>query len=250
YGVGYDHVDVDALTRMGIPLATVGDTLSVAVAEHALMLMLAVARQAVVMDRLNRAADYSQRFTRPLHELYGKTVLLVGYGKIGRATARRCAAFEMRVIAAGRPSQKQEIEAEGYGFVSDFRDALPAADFVSLHVPGQPGGAPLITQDELAAMKAGAYLINTSRGSLIDEDALYEALTRGALAGAGLDVTREEPPRRDLPLLELENVVFSPHVAALTRETQSRVSQRCVRNVFDALEGRLDPAMVVNKSVL
>ncbi|MGE3625616.1 MAG: NAD(P)-dependent oxidoreductase [Hyphomicrobiales bacterium] len=250
YGVGYDHVDVAALTAKGIPLAIVGDALSSAVAEHTLMLMLAVSRQAALMDRLVRAGKYAERFTREMHDLRERTVLLVGFGKIARETARMCAAFNMRIVVAARPDKKADIEAAGFTHVEDFHEALAQADYVSLHIPGNSDNSPAFAADEFAAMKAGSYFINTARGSLVDEDALHSALASGHLRGAGLDVTRAEPPAPDNPLLALDTVVFSPHNAAFTDEAARRVSETCVRNALAAIDGRLDPACVVNRQVL
>jgi len=250
YGVGYDHIDVAALTARGIPLAICGDALSASVAEHTLLLMLGVSRQIAVMDRITRIRDYATRYTSPGHEIQGKTVLLIGLGKIGLETAKRCTAMGMKVIAAGREASRAAAAQHGYAFVDDFHDALPDADFVSLHLPGQGDGHVLLGESEFAAMKPGAYVINTARGSLIDEDALYHALTEGALGGAGLDVLRNEPPHPDCPLLALDNILFTPHNAALTEETGQSVSEVCVRNMLDAIDGRLDASCVVNRDIL
>jgi D-3-phosphoglycerate dehydrogenase len=250
YGVGYDHVDVDALIRKGIPLAIVGNALSASLAEHTLLLMLSVSRQVTVMDQATRAGNYGIRFQTLGHEIFDKTVLLVGLGKIGQAVATRCKAFGMNIIATGRQASQDAALRLGYEFVTDFRDALPRADFVSLHLPAKVDGSPLLGPDEFAAIKQGAYVINTARGSLIDEAALYSALTEGKLRGAGLDVTQDEPPARDCPLLTLDNIVFTPHNSALTEETGARVSEICVRNALAGLDGELKPANVVNGEIL
>ena len=249
-GVGYDHIDVDALTRRGIPLSIVGDALAACVAEHSLMLMLGISRQVAVMDRNTRTGKYDQRPKSIGHEILNKTVLIIGLGGIGRATANLCRAFGMTVIACGRETSKRIAAEEGYRFVGEFRDALAEADFVSLHLPANPDGSALLGAAEFAMMKPGAYVINTARGSLIDEDALHAALTTGTLGGAGLDVTRQEPPAADCPLLTLDNILFTPHHSALCEETAERVSMTSVRNVLATLDGTLDPSFVVNKSVL
>lgn len=250
YGVGYDHVDVDAMTRKNIPLAIVGDALSASVAEHTLLLMLGVTRQIALMDRSTRNGNYDVRYKQPGQEMLGKSVLIMGLGKIGIQVAIRCAAFGMNIITSGRKASQEVAKQRGYEFASDFRDALPRADFVSLHLPARADGTPLLGADEFAAMKPGAYVINTARGSLIDEEALYTALTEGTLRGAGLDVTQDEPPAQDCPLLKLENILFTPHNSALTEETGARVSEVCVRNVLAGLDGTLDSANVVNGETL
>lgn len=249
-GVGYDHVDVPALTRNGIPLAIVGDALAASVAEHTLLLMLGISRHIAVMDRNTRTGQYAERFKTFGHEVLDKSVLIVGLGGIGLEAARRCAAFGMDVIVAGRENSRRIAAREGYSFVEDFRDALPRADFVSLHLPANADGSPLLSTAEFAAMKPGAYVINTARGSLIDEDALYTALTEGTLGGAGLDVTKDEPPAADCPLLTLDSVLFTPHNSALCVETGARVAKVGVANLLAGLEGTLDPVYVVNKEVL
>ncbi len=250
YGVGYDRIDVAALSRSGIPLAVVGEANAVPVAEHAMGLMIAVSRQMVVMDRMTRSGQYDARNTSGLTELSGKTVLIVGFGRIGKQMVRRCAAFDMTVIVADPYVAREAVAAQGYRHVADFREALGEADFVTLHLPADADGGPVMGAAEFAKMKAGAYFINVARGALVDEDALVGALASGRLRGAGLDVTREEPPAPDSPLLRLDNVVLSPHVAALTEECVRRMSEVSVKNILDGIDGRLDPALVINREIL
>lgn len=250
YGVGTDAIDVAALTARGIPLAIVGAANAVPVAEQALGMMIAVARRMVVMDRKTRSSDYHDRDAAGLIELSAKTVLVVGFGRIGRLVARRCAAFDMDVVVADPYVGRAEVAGLGYGHVADFREALERADFVTLHMPGNPDRSPVMTAAEFARMKQGAIFVNVSRGSLVDEDALAAALTGGHLRGAGLDVTRQEPPPPDCPLIGLDQVIFSPHIAGLTEECARRMSEVSVQNVLDGIDGRLDPELVVNKEVL
>lgn len=250
FGVGYDAIDVAALTRHGIPLTIIGTANSGTVAEHTLGMMVAVARRLTFYDRQVHTRDYARRAATDHAELAGKTVLVVGYGRIGRRVARLCTAFGMEVIAADPFLPRQEVTGQGHGYVEDFRGALSAADFVSLHMPGNPDGSPVMTAAEFEAMKPGAYFINTARGSLVDEPALAAALTGGRLRGAGLDVLRQEPPGPDCPLLGLDNVIMTPHSAAYTGECNRRSSLVGAQNVLDALDGRLDPELVVNRDVL
>jgi D-3-phosphoglycerate dehydrogenase len=249
YGVGYDKVDVAALSARGIPLAVCGDALSASVAEHSLLLMLGISRNIAVMDRATRNGNYALRYSLIGHELLDKTVLLIGLGKIGLETAKRCHAFGMKIIVAGREASRARAAEYGYAFVDDYRSALGEADFISLHLPSQ-GRTHILGEAEFQAMKPGAYIINTARGSLIDEDAMYRALTEGTLGGAGLDVTTQEPPAPDCPLLSLDNVLFTPHNSALNDETSARVSDVSVRNALDALDGCLDASCIVNRDVL
>ncbi|MFQ5959355.1 MAG: NAD(P)-dependent oxidoreductase [Alphaproteobacteria bacterium] len=250
FGVGYDNVDVAALTARGIPLAIVGDANAVTVAEHTLSLMLAAARRLVVHDRETRAGSYGVRDPLAQSDLARKTVLVVGFGRVGRRVARRCAAFEMDVVVADPFVARETVEDEGHRHVADFRDALADADFVTLHLPGNAHGEPVLGTAEFAALKPGAYLVNAARGSLVDEDALVDALKSGRVRGAALDVLRREPPAPDNPLLALDAVTLAPHAASMTAECMARMSVVSAQNVLDALDGRLDPERVVNREVL
>ncbi len=250
HGVGFDNVDVAALTRRGIPLAVVGDVNAVAVAEHTLYLMLAVARKGFALDRAVRAARFAERDVIASTELWRKTVLIVGYGRIGRRVAALCRAFEMTVLVHDPLVAAAEIDAAGCRPAADFHDALPEADFVSLHAPLTGETANLIGGAELGAMKPTAILINAARGGLVDEAALHRALVDGAIGGAGLDTFAQEPPGPDNPLLALDNVVLSPHSASLTEECRRRMAIACAQHVLDAFDGKLDPAVVVNPETL
>ena len=245
HGVGYDAVDVAALSARGIPLCIVGDVNSRAVAEHTLMLMLATARKAAQHDAAVRRGDWNLRNRFETVELDGKTLLLVGFGRIGRRVAELARAFGMTVTAYD-PFVKPEVMAKhGVRPAADLVKALGGADYVSLHMPGSTAGA-VIWEEEIRAMKPGAILINAARGGLVDEEALDRALREGRLAGAGLDVFRTEPPAADHPLLSNERLLLSPHAAGLTAECAARMAVASVQNVLDHFAGRLDPALVVN----
>ena len=245
HGVGYDAIDVKALNSRGIPLCIVGDVNSRAVAEHTLMLMLAVARRAAAHDAAVRSGNWNIRNRFETVELDGKTLLLVGFGRIGRRVAELARAFGMAVLAHD-PFVKPDLLAKhGVRPAEDLLKALAEADYVSLHMPGQASGA-VIFEEELAAMKPTAILINAARGGLVNEAALDRALREGRLSGAGLDVLRTEPPAPDHPLLSNDRVLISPHTAGLTAECAARMAVASVQNVIDHFAGRLDPALVVN----
>lgn len=247
HGVGYDSVDVKALNSRGIPLCIVGDVNSRAVAEHTLMLMLAVARRAAAHDAASRNGNWNVRNRFETVELDGKTLLLVGFGRIGRRVAELARAFGMQVMAHD-PFVKPDLLAKhGVRPAEDLLKALADADYVSLHMPGQASGA-VIFDEELAAMKPSAILINAARGGLVDEIALDKALREGRLLGAGLDVLKAEPPAADHPLLTNDRVLISPHTAGLTAECAARMAVASVQNVIDHFAGKLDPALVVNAS--
>ncbi|PZF78754.1 3-phosphoglycerate dehydrogenase [Aestuariivirga litoralis] len=249
HGVGYDAVDVKALSARGIPLAIVGDVNSRAVAEHTLMLMLATARKAAQHDAAIRRGQWNVRNRFETVELDGKTLLLVGFGRIGRRVAQLANAFGM-AVAAYDPFVKPEVMAKhGVRPEPDLVKALGSADYVSLHMPGTTAGA-VMWEEEIGAMKPGAILVNAARGGLVDEAALDRALREGRLAGAGLDVFKTEPPPADDPLLANERVLLSPHAAGLTAECAARMAVASVQNVLDHFAGRLDPALVVNAAEL
>jgi D-3-phosphoglycerate dehydrogenase len=246
HGVGYDAVDVQALNARGIPLAVVGDVNSRAVAEHATMLMLSAARRTVLFDQRTRAGDWNYRNSLDCAELDGRTLLVVGFGRIGRRLAEIATVLGMDVLAYDRFQADESILARGAKPVTDLGEGLRIADVVSLHVP-KVGDQPLIGRAELALMKPSAIVINTARGGLIDENALVEALDAKRLAAAGLDVFGEEPPTEDNPLLRCDRVILSPHNAGLTEACARRMAISAATNIVNFFDGQLDQSLVVNQ---
>lgn len=243
HGVGYDAVDVAALTARGIPLTVVGDVNSVSVAEHAMMLLLAAAKRAVVADRSVRGGPWAWRNTLEAREISGRRLLILGYGRIGRHMARMAQGFGMEVRAVDPPLAARGWP-EGAATPTTLDDGLAWADAVSINMPG--AGRPVLGAAELARLRPGAILVNTARGGIVDEAALVAALAGGRVAACGLDVFAEEPPPPDHPLLALPQVVLSPHIAGLSAESAERMAVSAARNVLEFLAGRLDPALVVN----
>ena len=249
-GVGYDNVDLAALTGAGIPLTVVGSANSVSVAEHTLHLMLALAKQSHVQDaRLRRASWNDARLVRPV-DLAGRRVLVLGLGRIGRLLVSRLLAMDMEVLVHDPFVDEAEIAATGATAASDWRAALPAIDFLTVNCPKTPETTGMVGAPELAAMKRTAFVVNTARGGIIDEAALYTALRDHAIGGAGIDAFDQEPAAPDHPLFELDNAIFTPHVAGLTTEAVYRMNVRAAQNVVDACDGVLDPQFVVNREVL
>ncbi|MEA2782016.1 MAG: D-3-phosphoglycerate dehydrogenase / 2-oxoglutarate reductase [Rhodospirillaceae bacterium] len=249
HGVGYDNIDVETLTARRIPLAVVGAINAVSVAEHAFFMLLATMKHGFAYDRAVRRGAWGFRNSLAARELAGKTLLIVGYGRIGREVAQRALAFGMRVIACD-PYVNGPPEGTAVQLIADLDAVLPEADAVTLHVPLTSATRLLFDRARLARMKPSSVLICTARGDLIDEAALAEALAGGRLAAAGIDVFAEEPPPADHPLFALDNVVLSPHSAALTQECAARMSAVAAQNCLDGLDGRLDPALVVNREIL
>ena len=245
HGVGYDAVDVPALNARGIPLTIIGDVNSRPVAEHAMMLMLALAKKVRDYDRATRQGPWSYRNSFEAIELHEKHLLIIGFGRIGRHVAKMAAGFGMVVYAYDPFQSADAIREGGAEPVTALKEGLAHADFVTVHMP-MSGGKAVIGHDELAIMKSTATIVNTARGGLIDEDALHLALHNGAIAGAGLDVFLDEPPHKDHPLFASDKLIVTPHSASLSAESAVRMAVMSVQNALDYFEAKLDPSMVVN----
>jgi D-3-phosphoglycerate dehydrogenase len=249
-GVGYDAVDVPALSRRKIPLMVAGTANSPSVAEQALFMMLTLAKRAAEMHSIVKDGKWASRLGMLPYDLFGKTVLIIGFGRIGTRTAKRCLAMEMNVLVYDPYKPAAEIKAAGCEPVGDLDAALPRADFVSIHCPKNPETVGMFDAARLKRMKPTAYLINTARGGIVVEAALHEALVSGRLAGAGLDVFEQEPPPSGHQLFALPNVIMAPHVAGVTREAVDRMSVQTARNILSALDGEPIRQNVINQDVL
>ena len=249
HGVGYDSVDVAALDARGIALTVLGDVNSVSVAEHAMMQLLAAAKRARKADSAVRSdGQWSWRNKLEQQEISGERLLIFGYGRSGRHLARMASGFGMEIVAFDPHLEKAGWPADGVQPVSDLDAALGWADYISVHVP--KSDKPAIGAAEIALMKQGVILVNTARGGVVCESALVEALESGQIGAAGLDVFEEEPPAKTSPLLAYDNVILSPHIAGLTAECSERMAIGAIGNAIDYLNGRIDPALVVNTSAL
>ncbi|HSH45784.1 MAG TPA: phosphoglycerate dehydrogenase [Longimicrobiales bacterium] len=232
-GVGVDNIDVDAATERGIAVFNAPSGNTISAAELTMALLLAAVRKLPGADRSMRRGEWDRKAFKGV-ELYGKTLGLVGAGRIGGEVARRAKAFGMRLIAYD--PFLQEDRATRLGIVTkELDDLLREADVISLHVPLTETTANLLNADRLALMKPGAVLVNAARGGVVDEDALAEAVREGRLGGAALDVFADEPLPADHPLRSLENVVLTPHLGAATREAQHNVAVEAAEAVRDAL---------------
>jgi D-3-phosphoglycerate dehydrogenase len=249
-GVGFDAVDVPALSRRKVPLMVAGTANSPSVAEQALFMMLMLAKRAVEMHACVRDDNWAARLGMLPYDLFGKTVLLVGFGRIGTRTAKRCLAMEMNVLVYDPYKDVAAIRAAGCEPVSDLDAALPRADFLSIHCPKTAETIGMFNAARLRRMKPTAYLINTARGGIVDEPALHDALVSGRLAGAGLDVFEQEPPPAGHSLFSLPNVIMAPHVAGVTREAVDRMSEQTARNILSVLDGDPLRQNVINQDVL
>jgi D-3-phosphoglycerate dehydrogenase len=248
-GVGYDAVDVPALTRRRIPLMVAGTANSVAVAEKAMYLMMALAKKGPLMNALVREGRWWDKLKNLPMEMFEKTVLILGFGRIGTRTAKRCLGMEMQVLVYDPYVAADKIRAAGCEPVSDLDAALARADFVTIHCPKTPETLAMMNSARLARMKPTAFLVNTARGGIIDERALHAALSEGKLGGAGIDVFEKEPTPLDHPLLNLPNVLVAPHVAGVTRESVDRMAMTAVRNLLSVLDGKPNRENAINPEV-
>jgi D-3-phosphoglycerate dehydrogenase / 2-oxoglutarate reductase len=249
-GVGFDAVDVPALSRRKVPLMVAGTANSPSVAECALFMMLTLAKRATEMHSLVRDNRWPERLGMLPFDLFGKTILIIGFGRIGSRTAKRCLSMEMNVLVFDPYKPAADIKAAGCEPVTDLDAALPRADFVSIHCPKTPETIGMFNADRLKRMKPAAFLINTARGGIVDEAALHTALSSGKLAGAGLDVFAQEPPPAGQALLALPNVIMAPHVAGVTVEAVDRMSEQTARNILSVLDGDPLRQNVINQDVL
>ncbi|NCW26355.1 MAG: 3-phosphoglycerate dehydrogenase, partial [Betaproteobacteria bacterium] len=248
-GVGYDAIDVPALTRRGIPLMVTGIANSVSVAEQALAFMFAFAKRIHDMNDRVVSHRWMSRFENFPVDLFEKTVLVVGCGRIGSRMVKRCLGLEMNTLVYDPFIPQDIIRGLGARPVADLNEALAVADYVSIHCPKSPATVNLFDGRRLAAMKQGAVLINTARGGIVDEAALAAALQAGKLYGAGLDVYESEPPQADNPLLSLPQVISAPHMAGVTWEAWNRMAYTAVKNVLEVLDGKPNHEHTVNPQV-
>lgn len=248
-GVGFDAVEVPALSVRRIPLMTAGTANSRAVAEHAIHLMFALAKKSAEMQRRMRTGEGHDRRSGLPGELADKTVLIVGFGRIGSRTAPRCKALEMRVLVHDPYIAAETIAQAGYEHAPDLDAALALADYVTLHCPKTPETVGLLDADRLSLMKPGACVINTARGGLVDEAALASAIRSGHIGGAGLDVFDPEPPDPAHPLLHMEAVYASPHLAGVTTEAWAAIGVVIAQAMLSMLDGAPMTAHAVNPEV-
>ncbi len=249
-GVGYDAVEVPALTARRVPLMVAGTANSTSVAEHAFHLMMALAKRTPALDAMVRKGTWADRHGGLPMELSDKTVLIIGFGRIGTRSARRCQGFDMNVLIYDPYVAAEQITGAGCERVTDLDAALARADFVSIHCPKNPETVGMFNAARLARMKRGAFIVNTARGGIIDEPALHDALTSGHLAGAGLDVFDMEPTPVNNTLLKLDKVITSPHMAGVTTESVAGMAVVTAENILSVLDGKPNRDNVINKEVL
>ena len=247
-GVGYDSVDVKTATAHGIPVVITPGANNRSVAEHAVAMMFALSKNLVEAQQEMCKGNWEIRGAKKAFELEGKTIGILGLGAIGRETAKICEGCGMKVAAYDPFLSKEQVEGYGAVYYENYEDLLKVSDVVSIHVPLTDETKNMISKKQLTEMKKTALIINCSRGGIINETDLVEALKAGEIAGAGTDVFCSEPPKTDDPLLNCPNLIVSPHSATQTREAVIKMAQMCVKGCLAVAEGKKWP-FVADKSV-
>ena len=240
-GVGYDSVEVQAATERGIPVVLCPAANARAVAEHTVALLLACAKNIVGSVNETKAGNFGIRNRYAAVDIVDKMLVVLGFGNIGRQVAKLCAALDMKVGVFDPFVKRETAEQMGYVYFENMLDALAAADFVSLHMPSMPSTRGMIAAEQFKAMKPTAFFLNAARGDVVNEPALIAALKNGEIAGAGLDVLVEEPFPADHPFMTMPNVVLTPHMAAQSQETVSKLVTMAAEGTLAVLRGEKWP---------
>lgn len=240
-GVGYDSVDVQAATERGIPVVLCPAANARAVAEHTVALLLACAKNIVESVNETKAGNFGIRNRYAAVDIVDKMLVVLGFGNIGRQVAKLCAALDMKVGVFDPFVKRETAEEMGYVYFENMLGALAAADFVSLHMPSMPSTRGMIAAEQFKAMKPTAFFLNAARGDVVNEPALIAALKNGEIAGAGLDVLVEEPFPADHPFMTMPNVVLTPHMAAQSQETVSKLVTMAAEGTLAVLRGEKWP---------
>lgn len=248
HGVGYDNVDTQSLKEKNIKLLVAHNSTSTSPSEHAMFMILNIYKGRGMFDKMVREGNFNKALYLKIDdnfELLGKTVLIVGFGRIGRKLIKKCLGFDMNVIVFDPNVHGDEIKSFGGLKVNDLNDALKNCDILSLSLPFNKDTKDLIKYENLSLMRKNAIVINIARGGIINEDDLNRALNENIIYFAGIDVFAKEPPSKDNPLLKNPRVLLSPHAATFTKEGLEKMSLETVQNLIDYFEDNLDPVKVV-----
>jgi len=246
-GIGVDNVDIETAGKLGIPVVNAPTGSTISVAELTITHMLSLSRNITKADSTTKKGEWAKKQLRG-SELYGKTLGLIGTGNIGKLTGKIAHCFGMKIIGYDPFISKEDMAKDGIEKKEDLGNLIINSDFISLHLPHTPKTHYIVNKDMISKMKPTAYIINCSRGGTVDEKALYDALKNGKIAGAGIDVFEKEPPQNN-PLLQLENVVLTPHLGANTTEGQIRAGTIGAEQIIKVLAGE-EPDYCVNKKML
>ncbi|MDC0227783.1 hydroxyacid dehydrogenase [Alphaproteobacteria bacterium] len=250
HGVGYDSIDVKALDDCGVPLAIAAHSNMISVAEHAMFMLLALSKNVFYYDKFARKADWSSRWDIKAWDVAEKNLLIIGFGRIGSKLVKRALAFDMNVYVYDPYVEATMIKNSGANYVENYIEILSKMDAVSLHCPKNQETTNMFSYEEFKIMKKSSFLINCARGGIVNEKALFAALTSNEILAAGLDVYDDEPSTSSNPLFSLDNILLSPHIAGVTQEATIRMSKQSAQNVLDVFDNKINKEVIINKNVL
>ena len=246
HGVGYDNIDLKSTKEIGATLTITATANAVAVAEHVMFMLLNISKRKDMYDQSVKSGKFNDRNKLPKTiELWGKNILIAGFGRIGQALIKRCLGFEMNVYVYDPYINDEKIKSLGGKKVNDIKEAVKGMDAISLHIPLNDKTKNIINYDLLRSMKKNCIVINAARGGIINEVDLDKALRENLIFGAGLDVFETEPPKSDNPLLKNDKVFLSPHTAAFTEECMIRMGKETIQNIIDFFEKKLDKSKII-----
>ncbi len=246
HGVGYDNIGLKSTKEIGATLTITATANAVAVAEHVMFMLLNISKRKDMYDQSVKSGKFNDRNKLPKTiELWGKNILIAGFGRIGQALIKRCLGFEMNVFVYDPYINDEKIKSVGGKKVDDIKDAVKEMDAISLHMPLNDETRNIINYDLLRSMKKNCIVINAARGGIINEVDLDKALRENLIFGAGLDVFETEPPKSDNPLLKNDKVFLSPHTAAFTEECMIRMGKETIQNIIDFFEKKLDKSKII-----
>ena len=246
HGVGYDNIGLKSAKEIGATLTITATANAVAVAEHVMFMLLNISKRKDMYDQSVKSGKFTDRNKLPKTiELWGKNILIAGFGRIGQALIKRCLGFEMNVFVYDPYVDEEKINSLGGKKVNDLKEAVRDMDAISLHIPLNNETKNLINFDLLKTMRKNCIIINAARGGIINEIELDQALKENLIFGAGLDVFETEPPKSDNPLLKNDKVFLSPHTAAFTEECMIRMGKETIQNIIDFFEKKLDNSKIV-----
>ena len=246
HGVGYDNIDLETCKKNNIAIAITATANAVAVAEHVMFMLLSISKRKNMYDDSVKTGNFSDRNKLPkTQEIWGKNILIAGFGRIGQCLIKRCLGFEMNVFVYDPFISSEKIESLGGKKVQDLKDAVRTMDAISLHIPLNEETKDMINLDLLKTMKKNCIVINAARGGIINEKDLDQALNENIIFGAGLDVFEIEPPKQDNPLLNNDKVFLSPHTAAFTEECMIRMAKETIQNIIDFFDDKIEKSKIV-----
>ena len=246
HGVGYDNIDLETCKKNNIAIAITATANAVAVAEHVMFMLLSISKRKNMYDDSVKTGNFSDRNKLPkTQEIWGKNILIAGFGRIGQCLIKRCLGFEMNVFVYDPFVSAEKIESLGGKKVEDLKKAVKTMDAISLHIPLNNETKNMINLDLLKTMKKNCIVINAARGGIINENDLDQALNEDLIFGAGLDVFEVEPPEKSNPLLKNDKVFLSPHTAAFTEECMIRMGKETIQNIIDFFDNKIEKSKIV-----